>query len=314
MEKIKVGISRCLLGDKVRYDGGHTQDHYLTDTLGRHVDWYPVCPEVECGLPVPRDAMRLVEDSGGIRLKTIRTGLDHTDRMKEWVQAGLKEIAAKDLTGFIFKSRSPSSGMEGVKIYTPAGNPSGKGAGIFASAFMARFPLLPVEDEARLHNPVLRENFLSRLFVFKRWQALVSEGRSPAGLISFHTSHKLLVLAHSPRHYTILGRLLAGAGSFSGDVYDEYISTLMEALRFTSTPRKNANVLLHMAGYFKKRLSADEKQELVGLIDDYRRGFMPLDAPFVLLRHYVRKYKEPYLEKQVYLYPHPAELMMRNHV
>jgi uncharacterized protein YbgA (DUF1722 family)/uncharacterized protein YbbK (DUF523 family) len=313
MEKIKIGISRCLLGDKVRYDGGHKEDHYLTGTLGPYVDWFPVCPEVECGLPVPREAMRLVDDPAGPRLKTIHTGVDHTDRMTQWSRTKLEEIAGQGLCGFIFKSRSPSSGMAGVPIYGPAGAPEGKGAGVFASAFMGRFPLIPVEDEERLQDPLLRDNFLARVFVFKGWQELLAKESSTAALIGFHSRHKLLVLSHSTKHYTMLGRLLASPKDNTPGIHSQYIALLMDALRLTSTPKKNTNALSHMAGYFKKYLSGDEKQELAGLIEEYRKGFVPLDVPRALIGHYARKYGEPYLEAQVYLFPHPTEIMLRNH-
>ena len=169
-EKIKLGISSCLLGKKVRYDGGHKLDHFLADTLGAYVDWVPVCPEVESGLSVPREAMHLVGDPEAPRLVTIRSGVDHTSRMRRWANKKVTALAAEDLCGFVFKSRSPSSGMRGVKIYSPEGMPVGTGSGIFAKAFQDRFPLLPVEDEGRLHDPALRENFIERIFVYKRWQ------------------------------------------------------------------------------------------------------------------------------------------------
>ena len=172
MEKIRLGISSCLLGEKVRYDGGHKLDHYLKETLGRYVDWLPVCPEVEYGLPVPREAMRLIGNAGAARLVTTHTGIDHTDGMQRWAAQRLAELEREDLCGFVFKSRSPSSGMRGVNVYTPSGIPVPRGVGIFAGAFMERFPLIPVEDDGRLQDPALRENFIERVFVFRRWKKL----------------------------------------------------------------------------------------------------------------------------------------------
>ena len=204
-DKIKLGISSCLLGRNVRYDGGHQMDHFLTDTLGRFVEWVPVCPEVEYGLPVPREAMRLVGDPEVPRLMTIRTGIDHTDGMLRWAARRLPELEKEDLCGFIFKSRSPSSGMRGVKVYTSSGMPSTRGVGIFAGAFMKKLPLIPVEDDGRLHDPALRENFIERIFVFKRWKEVKGKGGALRDLIAFHSDHKLLILAHSPKHYTELG-------------------------------------------------------------------------------------------------------------
>ena len=315
IEKIRLGISTCLLGEKVRYDGGHKLDLFLRDALGKYVDWVPVCPEVEIGLPVPREAMRLVGIPEAPRLVTIRTGKDYTDRMLKWAIERLEEIEKEDLCGFVFKSRSPSSGMKAVKVYDGSGVSSNKGTGIFAEAFIERFPLLPVEDEGRLNDPVLRGNFIERIFVYQRWKELLKAAGSFAQLITFHTRHKLLILSHSTKHYSILGRLLADAKKYKADeIRRDYEKHLMEGLRLTSTIRKNTNVLQHMMGYFKNRLTADEKLELIETIEQYHGGFVPLIVPITLLMHYVRKFDEPYLKGQYYLKPHPAELMLRNHV
>ena len=314
-ENISVGISSCLLGEKVRYDGGHKLDHYLKDTLGLHVSWVPVCPEVETGFPVPREAMRLVSGSQGPRLVTIRTGIDLTERMQKWAEKRLRELEKDDLCGFIFKSRSPSSGMRGVKLYDSSGVPSHAGVGVFARAFMDRFPFIPVEDDGRLHDPALRENFIERIFVFKRWKEMKNKGGSLKDLIAFHTDHKLLILGHCPKHYTMLGRLVADAKKQEKELlHAEYLTTLMDGLRLVATTKKNTNVLLHVAGYFKKQLSAEEKEELLEVIETYHKGLVPLIVPIVLINHYVRKYDEQYLKRQYYLHPHPTELMLRNHV
>lgn len=314
MEKIKMGISTCLLGENVRYNGGHQLDRYLTDTLGKYFSYVPVCPEVEYGLPVPREAMRLVGKPENARLVTIKTGTDHTEGMLRWAEKRIDELEKEDLSGFIFKAKSPSSGMQAVKVYGPSGMPVHKGVGIFAGAFMRRFPLLPVEEDGRLHDPALRENFIERVFAYKRWQKLLKQGRSVRHLIDFHTDHKLLMMSHSPKHYTALGRLVAAAKDHKGDLFAEYIRTLMEGLRLIATAKKHTNVLHHIMGYFKKQLTADEKQELLEIIDRYHRQLVPLIVPITLILHYVRKYGEPYLERQHYLQPHPMELMLRNHV
>jgi uncharacterized protein YbgA (DUF1722 family)/uncharacterized protein YbbK (DUF523 family) len=314
MEKIKIGISSCLLGEKVRYDGGHRHDQYVTDTLGTYFEWVPVCPEVEYGLPVPREAMRLVGDPNAPRLLTIRTGVDHTDGMLRWAEKRMKKIAKDNLCGFIFKSRSPSSGIGGVKIYTEAGMPSNKGRGIFGNAFIKRFPFVPVIDDGRLHDPQLRENFIESVFVYKRWQEFLNKKGAAKDLIAFHTRHKLLVLAHSQKHYRELGRRVAHIKQQGSEEFHmQYITLLMEGLQLLATPKKNTNVLLHIAGYFKKNLSPDEKKELLEIIGDYYKGFVPLIAPVILIMHYVRKFGEPYLKIQYYLNPHPVELMLRNH-
>jgi len=315
MNKILLGISSCLLGNNVRYDGGHKLDHFLVDTLGQYVDWVPVCPEVESGLPVPREAMHLIGDPEDPRLVTIRTGVDHTARMKRWAKKRTTELEKEGLCGFVFKSRSPSSGMRGVKIYTDAGMPNTTGSGIFAHAFMKEFPLLPVEDEGRMHDPGLRENFIERVFVYRRWQEYIRKDGSLGGLVAFHTDHKYLVMAHSQKHYTALGKMVASGKSARRDrLHADYLKTLMEGLQLLATPKKNTNVLQHMAGYFKDEISAEEKKELLEVIVSYHDGLVPLIVPITLLKHYVRKYKDAYLSRQVYLNPHPLELMLRNHV
>jgi len=317
MEKIRLGISACLLGQPVRFDGGHKLDRFITDTLGKYVEFVPVCPEVECGLGAPREAMRLVGDPAAPRLMTVRTKVDLTDRMAAWAEKRVQELEQEDLCGFIFKSKSPSSGMERVRVYSdpPQGSPSTRGVGWFARAFMEHFPLLPVEDEGRLHDPVLRENFIERLFVGRRWRELLAAGAGLGGLVAFHTRHKLLILSHSPGHYRELGKLVARGKELPlPELYQHYEAQLMEALRLKATRKKNTNVLHHLMGYFKKDLSPDEKQELLEIIEYYHQGHLPLVVPVTLINHYVRKYRQSYLQDQFYLRPHPVELQLRNHV
>jgi uncharacterized protein YbgA (DUF1722 family)/uncharacterized protein YbbK (DUF523 family) len=310
-----IGISSCLLGNNVRYDGQHKLDRYLRDQLGRFVQFAPVCPEVECGLSIPREAMRLVEIGGEHRLMTQKTGIDHTDRMLKWAKEKLDELDQMNLCGFIFKTRSPSSGMRSVKVYKPGGGAGKTGVGLFARAFMERFPLLPVEDEGRLHDARLKENFIERIFVYKRWQELVEQGMTLKGLVEFHASHKLIIMAHSPKTLKELGALVAGGKKLKiEDLFEQYMGTLMGALKLIATTRKNTNVLQHVMGYFKKNLTADEKAELKTVIEQYHQGLIPLIVPVTLLNHYVRKYREPYLARQYFLNPHPMELMLRNHV
>lgn len=314
MDKVKIGVSTCLLGENVRYDAGHKLDRYITDTLGQYFNWVPVCPEVEYGLPVPREPMRLVGVPDSPRLLTIRTGVDHTEGLLKWAEKKLKELENEELCGFIFKSRSPSSGIGGVKVYTSSGMPSQRGVGIFGGAFMQHFPLIPVIDDGRLHDPGLRENFIERVFVYKRWKEFIKKGGPVRDLIIFHTEHKLLILSHSPKHFSILGQLVASAKKYKPeDLHSEYIRLLMEGLRLIATVKKNTNVLLHIAGYFKKQLSADDKKELLEVIENYHRGYVPLIVPIFLIKHYVRKFDELYLKRQYYLNPHPLELMLRNH-
>jgi uncharacterized protein YbbK (DUF523 family) len=235
--KIRLGISTCLLGEKVRYDGGHKLDHYLKETLGRYVEWVPVCPEVDMGLTVPREPMRLVGDPVSPRLVTRRTGIDHTDRMVRWAEEHLQELSLMDLQGFVFKSRSPSSGMKGVKVYGTSDVPAKTGIGIFAREFMSRFPLLPIEDDGRLQDPAIRENFIERIFVYKRWHS-IPEGSSMKDLVSFHTDHKLLIMSHSPRHYSCSEALRQKQAIYFSELCTEYITLLMEGLKFIATARK----------------------------------------------------------------------------
>jgi uncharacterized protein YbgA (DUF1722 family)/uncharacterized protein YbbK (DUF523 family) len=313
-EKIRIGISTCLLGENVRFDGGHKRDRFVTDTLGQFLEFVPVCPEMECGLGVPRESMRLVGDPESPRLVTNRTKIDHTERMITWARKRVKELEKEDLCGFIFKSRSPSSGMERVRVYNEKGIPEKKGVGMFARIFMEQFPLLPVEEDGRLHDIKLRENFIERIFALKRWRDLLDEKKSRGRLVAFHTQHKLLILAHGQKHSRILGKLVAAAKSISPKkLYPQYQALFMEALKLKTTVKKNINVLQHMMGYFKKQLSAGEKHELLETFDQYREGYIPLIVPLTLIKHYVGKYDQPYLKQQVYLNPHPIELKLRNH-
>ncbi|MBN2060624.1 MAG: DUF523 and DUF1722 domain-containing protein [Deltaproteobacteria bacterium] len=314
-ERIRLGVSTCLLGENVRFDGGHKHDRFITDTLGQYLDFVPVCPEVECGLGIPRESMRLVGDPEAPRLVTVRTHVDHTDRMLSWARKRVKELDKEDLCGFIFKSDSPSSGMERVKVYNEKGMPEKKGVGLFAGVFMTHFHLIPVEEEGRLHDPRLRENFIERIFTLKRWRRLCARKKGLGDLVDFHTRNKLLVLSHSEKHYRAMGKLVAdGRRVPNQSLYGQYETMLMEALSLKTTVKKNANVLYHLMGYFKNDLSADEKQELLEIFQQYQSGHIPLIVPVTLINHYVRKYRQPYLVEQTYLNPHPVNLQLRNHV
>ncbi len=314
MEKIRLGISACLLGEPVRYDGGHKLDRFLRDVLGRYVEYIPVCPEVECGLPVPRESMHLAGDPDAPRLIGIRSKNDHTERMREWAAGRVRELETENLCGFIFKSNSPSSGMERIRVYDTNGVARKTGTGLFARAFMEHFPHMPVEDEGRMHDLTIRENFIERVFVYGRWQSLSDHARNLGDLVDFHTRHKLLIMSHSPKHYTVMGRLTASGKDVPAErLFRDYGELLMEALKLKATPKKNTNVLQHLAGYFKKVMSGDEKQEMAELITAYHAGHLPLIVPVTLINHYVRKYDQPYLKRQYYLNPHPLELRLRNH-
>ncbi len=315
-ERVKILVSACLLGEKVRYDGGHKRDLFLNETLGPFVEWVRICPEVDCGLSVPREAMRLVGDPDRPRLVANRTGIDHTERMERWAKFRLDALSGIDLCGYICKKDSPSSGMERVKVYGVGnGIPTRTGSGIFTRMFMVRFPRIPVEEEGRLTDPVLREMFIERVFCFRRFRDLLARPLSRGALVDFHTDHKLLLLSHDRTHYEEMGRLVAGAKTLPvGTLYSRYEEIFLSALAHKATPRKCADVLSHMMGYFRKILSTSEKRELIDIIDQYRRRLVPLVVPVTLIRHYVRKYDVAYLARQVFLNPHPVELMLRNHV
>ena len=313
-EAIKIGISSCLLGNRVRYDGEHQLDRFITETLGKYFVFVPVCPEAECGLGVPREPMHLFGDPEKPRLVTRKTGRDLTERMVNWSKKKVKELEEENLHGFIFKSRSPSSGMERVKVYGPDKKVTRNGVGMFAREFMRHFPLLPVEEDGRLHDVRLRENFIERMFAYNRWRSLLSGKKTRGELVGFHTTHKLQILSHSEIHYRAMGRLVAhGQEKPIGMLYAEYEKLLVAALQLKTTVKKNINVLLHILGYFKKQLSAEEKKEMLEVIDQYRNGYVPLIVPITLVNHYVRKYEVQYLAGQFYLHPHPLDLKLRNH-
>jgi uncharacterized protein YbgA (DUF1722 family)/uncharacterized protein YbbK (DUF523 family) len=303
-----------LLGQRVRYDGGHKNDAFLTATFGRFIDWVPVCPELEAGMGVPREAVRLVGSVNEPRMIAERSGKDWTNAMNSFARKRSDDLAVLDLSGYVFKKDSPSCGVERVRVYESQTQPSRRGRGLFAAVLMKKLPLLPVEEEGRLNDPSLRENFIERVFAYHRWRAAAA-AKSRGGLMAFHTGHKYLLLAHSERHYRHLGRVVASLKAKSlREAYEEYGRGFMEALAVHASAKKHANVLDHMMGYFSERLSAAERQELVEIIRDYRHQLIPLIVPVTLIRHYVKKYAVEYLDGQVYLAPSPKELMLRNHV
>jgi uncharacterized protein YbgA (DUF1722 family)/uncharacterized protein YbbK (DUF523 family) len=312
---IRIGISACLLGEQVRFDGSHKRDAFLTGTFGRFVEWVPVCPEVECGLGTPREAMRLVRVEPRVRLVTVKSGTDLTGVMERFSRSRVSALGAENLSGYVLKKDSPSCGLERVKVYDRHGSPVRSGRGLFAAALVEAHPHLPVEEEGRLADPRLRDNFVERVFAYWRLRGLF-DGRWTVGdLVKFHTAHKLLLLAHAPEAYRRLGRLVAGARGVSRpELERRYVDGFMRALAQLATTRRHTNVLQHMAGYFRGRLDASSTRELGEAITDYRRGLVPLVVPLTLIRHYVRVHDVDYLAGQIYLEPHPKELMLRNHV
>jgi uncharacterized protein YbgA (DUF1722 family)/uncharacterized protein YbbK (DUF523 family) len=310
---IRIGVSSCLLGQEVRFDGGHKRDPYIVSTLGQYFEYVPLCPEVAIGLGIPRPPIQLVGDPAAPKARGVRDPrLDVTDRLADYG----RRMAEKhpEISGYIFKSRSPSCGLERVKLYAEDGRHVGKlGVGVYARAFTAMRPFLPVEEEGRLNDPVLRENFVERVFAFRRWQELVKGGLSPAGLVDFHTRHKLSVMAHGDVYYRRLGRLVADAGRRPMDeLAAEYVGGFMEAMSQRATRKRHTNVLMHLMGYLKRHLDRDDKAELLEIVERYRIGQVPLIVPITLLKHHFRRFPDPYVARQVYLDPHPRELMLRN--
>ncbi len=285
--------------------------------LAPHVEWVPVCPEVEVGMGTPREALRLVRSGTEIRMVTVRTGVDHTEAMARWSASRLEQVAHEDLSGYVLKKDSPSCGMERVKVYGtgPGAMPERGGRGLFAAALLARFPSLPVEEEGRLSDPRLRENFIERVFAYRRLKDLFESRWSAGTIVRFHTAHKLALLAHSTTAYQELGRLVADVkGIPRREFRDRYERQFMATLALIATTRRHANVLMHMAGHLKHGVDSESKKELRESIDEYRRGLVPLIVPLTLIRHHVRAQNVEYLKGQTYLEPHPRELMLRNHV
>jgi uncharacterized protein YbgA (DUF1722 family)/uncharacterized protein YbbK (DUF523 family) len=325
-ETLRIGVSSCLLGQEVRFDGGHKRERFVTDELGRYARFVPVCPEVAVGMGIPRETLRLVKlGKGGAddatRMVAPASGKDWTSIMEAYAKKRVVALEGEDLDGYVLKKDSPSCGMERVKRYddakAPSGAPAKDGVGLYAAALLARFPLLPVEEDGRLQDPGLRENFVERLFAYRRVKRLFAKAPrwSVGDLVAFHTAEKLLLMAHDPPTYAALGRLVAAAKATPrAELAEAYAAGFMGGLKKLATTKKHTNVLSHMAGYFKKTLDDGDRAELHACIEDFRLGLVPLVVPLALFRHHVRKQGVAYLAGQTYLEPHPKELMLRNHV
>ena len=312
---IRVGVSSCLLGQEVRYDSGHKKDRYLTDILDDYVEWVSVCPEVESGMPTPRPAMRLVEDGQNVRMAEIKSNIDHTTQMTKFSQLRVRKLRDQNLCGYILKKNSPSCGMTRVKIWKDKGMPRRDGRGLYASALMDAYPNLPVEEEGRLHDAALRENFIERVFAYRRLQDLFRPRWTVGQVMKFHTAHKLQLMAHSPAAYRTLGQLVAVTKEVPRAIFrNDYEDGFMTALAQLASRGRNTNALQHAAGYVKTKIDSASRNELADLIHDYRNGLVPLVVPLSLLRHHIRVHEIDYLAGQSYLQPHPKELMLRNHV
>ena len=313
-DPIRVGVSWCLLGERCRWNGDHKRDGFVTDTLGKFVEFVPSCPEREIGLGVPRETLRLAKVDGNVRMVTSRGGTDHTDTMLEYSRKKVEEYGGLDICGYILKKDSPTCGMERVKLYDANGVPSRMGIGIYAQVLLERFPLLPVEEEGRLHDPQLRENFFVRVFAFRRMRTLLESQWTIGDLVRFHTSEKFLLMAHSPSHYQELGRLVANAkGMDRSELEEQYRTLYMTALKRKASKGRNTHVLQHMEGYLREHLGDRAREELARVLADYSAGLIPLVVPVTLLAHYARVHDVEYLRGQYYLEPSPGELMLRNY-
>jgi uncharacterized protein YbgA (DUF1722 family)/uncharacterized protein YbbK (DUF523 family) len=312
-DPIRIGISRCLLGEGVRYDGGHKRDRFLTDVLGRYVEWVPICPEVEAGLGTPREAMRLVGDARTPRLMTITTERDMTRPLTVFTKAKLETLETADLCGYVFKKDSPSCGTERVWIFSRHGTRSRTGVGLFAQAFRERFPLVPIEEEGRLRDPMCRDNFIERVFCYHRWQTLARGPVRREDIVEFHKVHKYLLLAHSRQHYKRLDRVVAQADRYRPkDLIKRYGALFMEALAITATRRTHGQVLRYVIEHLKDRLAPDERAELDTMMEGYRRALVPLTVPITMVKQYAGRYRIDSVRDQVYLNPHPNEMKLRN--
>nr|WP_252730806.1 DUF523 and DUF1722 domain-containing protein [Colwellia sp. E2M01] len=307
---MKIGVSACLIGEKVRYDGGSKTSDFCNLELANHVVFKSFCPEVAIGLPIPRPTIRQIKKNDMITVARP----DGSGDVTEALQAYGKKVASmtKDLSGYIFCAKSPSCGMERVKVFNPEGNalPS-KGVGLFAQEIMAANPLLPCEENGRLIDPILRENFVARVYAYKHWQTVEASGLTKHKLTTFHSQYKYTVMSHDLVAYKNLGQLLARADLPLADMAQQYIAGLMAALTIIATRKKHANTLAHIQGYFSKHLQSDERQELCKQIDSYREGLIPLFVPLTLINHYLLRYPKEYLTKQAYLSPYPDELKLR---
>lgn len=321
-EPVRLGISACLLGREVRYDGTHARDRFVTDELGRWVVWVPGCPEVAIGLGTPRPPIRLERLDAGVRLVERDGEEDLTERMRAHSEARVEALGKAGISGYVLKSRSPTCGMERVKVWeedvAKGGGraPTRDGVGIFASVLKERMPHLPLEEEGRLNDPGLRENFVARVFAYWRWRHLLAAGPTRRDLMTYHRRHKFLLMSREPDAVSELGRLLGSSekGADPRALAERYMDRFTRAMQRVPTRKRHTNVLQHVAGYLSDDLDAGDRRELEGVIHDYRAGLVPVVVPITLLRHHLRRLGQDYLEEQVYLRPHPHELMLLNRV
>lgn len=312
--EIRIGVSSCLLGQEVRFDGGHCRTPFVSEVLGEYVTFVPVCPEMEIGLGSPRETLRLRVEGDETRLVAPKSGDDLTERMRSYARERVAALQGEDLSGYVLKKDSPSCGLYRVRRYAK-NVPSKDGVGVFAEELVRAMPLLPVEEEGRLMDAPLRESFIERVFAYRRLKDLFASAWGLGDLVAFHTAEKLLLFAHDEERYREMGRLVAGAkGMLREELEREYGELFMRAMALPATKRRNVNVLQHAMGHFKEELTPDERRELHGIIEDYRDENVPLIVPITMLSHHARRCEVTYLRGQTYFAPTPKELRLRNHV
>ncbi len=312
VNKISIGISACVIGEPVRFDGGHKTSGFVTRELGEYCQFVPVCPEVGMGMPVPRPTIRLVSDNQQIRLVEVKNPTqDHTDAMLDYSQRQVEVLQQRSLCGYIVCAKSPTCGMERVKVYQK-NHADKSGVGLFTQTLMQQMPWLPVEEDGRLNDPVLRENFITRVFCLNDLYQSVAGQLSAGALVEFHSRYKLMLMAHHPQSYRELGRLVAQVKTMPlTEFFARYRLGLMQALAHRASRKNNTNVLMHLQGYFKRDLNKQQKEELTSVIHTYRIGDVPLLVPLTLIEHYLNTYPNDYLRQQRYLHPYPQPLRLR---
>ncbi|MDF0533898.1 DUF523 and DUF1722 domain-containing protein [Shewanella sp. A32] len=309
-QRIRLGISACLLGEKVRFDGGHKRSVYCNNELAPYFEFVPVCPEVGIGLGAPRPSIRQVLDGDILRVQNAKGDIDVTEKLQQYCE---QKVATLDfLSGYILCAKSPTCGMERVTVYKAGTNNGSKtGIGVLAATLHQQWPQLPIEEEGRLHDLVLRENFFTRVYAHHDWHTLKLSGLSRHKLTEFHARYKYLLLAHCPKLYRELGPMLADSSKPLAEVAEHYFIKFMEALSHKASRNNHTSALQHIQGYFKKSLNKKQKAELSQAIMDYRNGLKPLLVPLTLINHYLQEFPSPYIAQQVYLNPHPQELKLR---
>jgi len=310
--EIKIGISSCVLGENVRFDSGHKISKFVTKELSPYFEFVSVCPEVGMGMPVPRPTIRLMSNEERIALvETKDPTKDHTNAMLDYSKDKVAELSEAQLCGYIVCAKSPTCGMERVKVYKKNGSDN-TGVGLYTNELMQQMPWLPIEEDGRLNDPVLKENFITRVFTLHDFYQNVGNDITRGNIVAFHSRYKLTLMAHHPSSYRELGRLVANIKDYEIEhFYDLYRKGLMQAMSHRASRKNNTNVLMHIQGYFKRYLDKKEKAELRNVIDDYRVGVLPLLAPLTLIKHYLATHPDEYLEQQKFLEPHPQELRLR---